>query len=196
LKQISLKCNVDYCKTHKILIFNGELLCKSNLKLQKILRICVKSFVNFYPDSYFSFFVWFKVISIYQKQISTLQRQKIIRKSKVIGMEKNPDLLASIVLKKYSESKEYGTISETGDNKKENSNGRPKGKAFFACNVIVYAPVWFSGSRVTVDWEALQLPKNNETDTSLLEWLYQVYQRAKKPQLISHIDCYMSFYTA
>jgi hypothetical protein len=66
-------------------------------------------------------------------------------------MEKNPDLLASIVLKKYSESKEYGTISETGDNKKENSNGRPKGKAFFACNVIVYAPVWFSGSRGTVD---------------------------------------------
>ncbi len=118
------------------------------------------------------FFVWFKVISIYQKQISTLQRQKIIRKSKVFGMEKNPDLLASIVLKKYSESKEYGTISETGDNKKENSNGRPKGKAFFACNVIVYAPVWFSGSRGTVDWEALQLSKNNETDTFLLEWLY------------------------
>jgi len=42
-------------KKHKIRIFNGELLCKRNLKLQKILQICVKSFVNFYPDSYFSF---------------------------------------------------------------------------------------------------------------------------------------------
>ena len=43
-------------------------------------------------------------------------------------MEKNGDLMASIVLKKYSESKEYGTISEAGNNTKGISNGRPKGK--------------------------------------------------------------------
>ncbi len=46
LKQISIKVNVNYCKERKLLIFYGWLLCKSNLKLQKILWICLRSFVN------------------------------------------------------------------------------------------------------------------------------------------------------
>ncbi len=36
-------------KKHKIRIFNGELLCKRNLKLQKLLWICERSFVNSHP---------------------------------------------------------------------------------------------------------------------------------------------------
>jgi hypothetical protein len=43
-------------------------------------------------------------------------------------MEKNGDLLAAIVLKKYSESREYGTMSEIGIQSKDNSSERPKGK--------------------------------------------------------------------
>jgi len=49
LKQISLKSDINYCNNYKIPIFHEKLRCKSNLKLLKILRICVRSFVNSHP---------------------------------------------------------------------------------------------------------------------------------------------------
>ncbi len=50
--QLSLKVDVNYCKKHKCCIFHEWLRCKSIWKLQKILQICVRSFVNFYPDTF------------------------------------------------------------------------------------------------------------------------------------------------
>jgi len=45
-KTASLKGDVNYCINHKIPIFNEN---KSNLKLRKILQICLRSFVNPHP---------------------------------------------------------------------------------------------------------------------------------------------------
>jgi len=52
LRQISIIVFVNYCIKHEIHIFNGLLLCKSNLKLQKILWIYVRSFVNSHPGAF------------------------------------------------------------------------------------------------------------------------------------------------
>ena len=49
LRQISLKGDINYCNNHKIPIFHEKLRWKSNLKLRKILWICVRSFVNSHP---------------------------------------------------------------------------------------------------------------------------------------------------
>ncbi len=46
LKQISFKGDVNYCMKHKVPFF-----CESTLKVQKILRIFVRSFVNSHPDA-------------------------------------------------------------------------------------------------------------------------------------------------
>ncbi len=43
-------CVVNYCINHKVPIFYGQLLHKSILKLQKILRIGLRSFANPHPD--------------------------------------------------------------------------------------------------------------------------------------------------
>jgi len=49
--QISLKVDVNYFKNYKWSIFHEWLRCKSIWKLWKILRICVRSFVNLHPGS-------------------------------------------------------------------------------------------------------------------------------------------------
>jgi hypothetical protein len=46
LKQISLKGDMHYCIDRKVPIFCECLLHKSKLKLQKILKIYIRSFVN------------------------------------------------------------------------------------------------------------------------------------------------------
>jgi len=51
LKQISLKGDFNYFINNKVPIFYEWLLRKSTSKLRKILRICLRSFVNPHPDS-------------------------------------------------------------------------------------------------------------------------------------------------
>ncbi len=70
--------------------------------------------------------------------------------------------------------------------------------AFYSWVQPINAPGWISASWGTVDRgiTASQEGVRNGHFFVGMALFRQVYQRAKSPQLIYNIDCYMSFYTA
>ncbi len=71
MNQILLKGDVNYCINYEAPIFYEYLLHKSTLKLQKILQIWPRSFVNSHPDLFLSN-VYLFLISVFQLQFLIL----------------------------------------------------------------------------------------------------------------------------
>ncbi len=87
--QISLKGDVNYCL---VPIFYEQLLRKSTLRLQKILRFCLRSFVNPHPypksetDDLTAFLHFWDLHAFFVQKF--VQRQYLTRK-KVFFVQKN-----------------------------------------------------------------------------------------------------------